>query len=353
MTHTIPIVGPDMPRAAIFGCAGPVLSADEAAFLRDADPYGFILFKRNVGTPDQVRSLVAGLRDTVGRDAPVLIDQEGGRVQRLGPPHWRRYPAAQAFVRLDAVDPGLAEEALRLSAGLMAADLTALGIDVDCVPLADVRHPGSHDVIGDRAFGEDPATVARLARVQVEAMAAAGVTGVLKHLPGHGRSMVDSHAELPRVEADRATLEAVDFPPFAALAGLVPYGMTGHLLFTAIDAERPSTLSPVVIGDVIRAGIGFDGLLMTDDLSMSALGGPLGGRAGKEVAAGCDLALHCNGRMAEMIEVAGAAGPLTGQALARAERADAVRRRNAAGATPPPGDAVARLDALLARVGTA
>jgi len=339
-----------MPRAVILGCAGLVLAADEAAFLRDADPYGFILFKRNVDSPDQMRALVAALRETVGRDAPILVDQEGGRVQRLGPPQWRRYPPAQAFVRLDAVDPALADEALRLSAGLMGADLMALGIDVDCVPLADVRQPGSHDVIGDRAFGEDPATVARLAGVQAEAMAAVGITGVLKHLPGHGRSMVDSHTELPRVEADRTTLEAVDFPPFAALAELLPYGMTGHLLFTAIDAERPSTLSPVVIADVIRSTIGFDGLLMTDDLSMSALGGSLGDRTAGALAAGCDIALHCNGRMDEMAEVVARVGDLTGPALTRAERADAVRRRNTVGATPPPSNAAARLDALLARL---
>lgn len=341
-----------MPRAVIFGCAGPVLAADEAAFLRDADPYGFILFKRNVDRPDQVRALVAALRETVGRDAPVLVDQEGGRVQRLGPPHWRRYPAAWTFVRLDAVDPTLAAEALRLSAGLMGADLAALGIDVDCVPLADVRQPGSHDVIGDRAFGEDPATVSRLARIQAEAMAAVGVTGVLKHLPGHGRSMVDSHAELPRVGADRATLEAVDFRPFATLAELLPYGMTGHLLFEAVDPDRPSTLSPTVIGEIIRTGIGFDGLLMTDDLSMSALGGPLGSRAGRALAAGCDIALHCNGKLAEMVEVAGAVGDLAGPALVRAGRADAERRRNTAGAMPPPGDAAARLEVLLGRIGT-
>ena len=194
-----------MPRALILGCLGPELTADEAAFFREIDAYGFILFRRNVDSPGQVRALVEALRETVGRAAPVLVDQEGGRVQRLGPPHWRRYPAADIFVRLDALDPALAEEALRLSAGLMAADLAELGIDVDCLPLADVRQPGSHDVIGDRAFGSDPATVARLGRIQAEALAGAGVSGVLKHLPGHGRATVDSHAELPRVEAGRAS----------------------------------------------------------------------------------------------------------------------------------------------------
>lgn len=342
-----------MSRSAIFGCAGAQLTAAEAAFFRDADPYGFILFKRNVETPEQVRALVDALRDTVGRDAPVLIDQEGGRVQRLGPPLWRRYPSAETFVRLDAVDRGAAEEALRLSAALMATDLAELGIDVDCVPLADVRQPGAHDVIGDRALGGDPETVIRLAGIQAEAVACAGVTGVLKHLPGHGRSMVDSHAELPRVEADRATLEAVDFAPFTALADIVPYGMTGHLLFTAIDSDLPSTLSPTVIGEVIRGIIGFDGLLMTDDLSMAALGGSMESRAADSLRAGCDLALHCNGRIDEMTAVAGAVAELTGPAAARAARADAERKRNRDGRTPPPADAAVRLDALLSRLGTA
>lgn len=339
-----------MARALILGCLGPALSADEAAFFRQVDPYGFILFRRNVESPGQVRALVDALRGTVGREAPVLVDQEGGRVQRLGPPHWRRYPAADAFVRLDAVDPVLAEEALRLSAGLMAADLAAIGIDVDCLPLADVRQPGSHDVIGDRAFGSDPATVARLGRIQVEALAAAGVTGVLKHLPGHGRAMVDSHAELPRVEAGRDELEAVDFAPFKALAGLVPYGMTGHLLFPALDPDRPSTLSPTVVAEVIRGAIGFDGLLMTDDLSMAALGGPVGARAAVALAAGCDLALHCNGRMDEMSAIAAEVGELAGPAAARAARADAERRRNRAERAVLPQDAAARLEDLLSRV---
>lgn len=342
-----------MASAAIFGCAGPSLGADEAAFLRDADPYGFILFKRNVDSPEQVRSLVDSLRTSVGRDAPVLIDQEGGRVQRLGPPHWRRYPTAETFVRLNAVDPEAAEQALQLSAALMAFDLSALGIDVDCLPLADVRQPGAHDVIGDRSFGTDPATVTHLARIQVKALASAGVTGVLKHLPGHGRSMVDSHAELPTVDADRETLAAVDFVPFKALADTVPYGMTGHLLFSAFDRERPSTLSPVVIHDVIRDAIGFDGLLMTDDLSMEALGGSLAERASRSLQAGCDLVLHCNGRLDEMVAVAGVTGALVGAAAERAARADAVRARTKKAGASPPADAFDRLEALLARLGTA
>ncbi|EDP66284.1 putative sugar hydrolase [alpha proteobacterium BAL199] len=341
-----------MVQAAIFGCAGPQLGADEAAFFRDFDPYGFILFKRNVDTPEQVRSLVDALRLTVGRDAPVLIDQEGGRVQRLGPPHWRRYPAADVFVRLNTIDPEAAEAALRLSAALMAADLVELGIDVDCLPLLDVRQAGAHDVIGDRAFGGDPATVARLAKIQVEALALVGVTGVLKHLPGHGRSMVDSHAELPRVDADRDTLEAVDFAPFKALADVVPYGMTGHLLFPAYDPDRPSTQSPVVINEVIRGSIGFDGLLMTDDLSMEALGGSIESRAAASLKAGCDMVLHCNGRMDEMVAIAGEVGALIGPAAARAARADAERMRARAAATPPSKDAAYRLETLLAGLGT-
>jgi len=341
-----------MARALVLGCAGPTLGAEEAAFFRDADPYGFILFARNIEDRKQVRALVDGLRATVGRDAPVLIDQEGGRVQRLGPPGWRRYPPAAVFARLHAHDPEAGVTALRLSAGLMAADLFELGIDVDCVPLADVRQPGAHDVIGDRAFGEDPATVTLLARIQVEAIAAGGVTGVLKHLPGHGRSLVDSHAELPRVDADRATLDAVDFAPFRALADAVPYGMTGHLLFPAIDPDRPSTLSPTIVGTVIRGAIGFDGLLMTDDLSMGALGGSLSGRAAAALRAGCDLILHCNGRMGEMTEVAAATAMLEGESARRAAGADKVRAGNRASRTPPDADAADRLDALLARIGT-
>ncbi len=342
-----------MTSAAILGCAGLRLAADEAAFFRELDPYGFILFKRNVDSPEQVRALTAALRECVGRDAPVLVDQEGGRVQRLAEPRWRRYPPAETFARLAAVNPAAAAEALRLSASLMANDLAELGIDVDCVPLADVRQPGAHDVIGDRAFGEDPATVARLARVQADAIAAAGVTGVLKHLPGHGRSMVDSHAELPRVDADRATLEAVDFAPFAALADVVPYGMTGHLLFPALDPERPSTLSPIVIAEVIRGFIGFDGLLMSDDLSMAALGGPIGARASASLKAGCDVVLHCNGRMDEMTAIAAEITELAGVSAMRAARADAERRRNSARRIAPPADAPQWLAELLSGLGTA
>ncbi|NQW09038.1 MAG: beta-N-acetylhexosaminidase [Alphaproteobacteria bacterium] len=337
-----------MARAVIFGCAGTALSTGEAAFLRGADPYGFILFKRNVDTPDQVRRLVGALRDCVGRDAAVLIDQEGGRVQRLCPPHWRGYAPAWTFVEMHRTAPQVAAEALTLSAGLMAADLAALGIDVDCVPLLDVRQPDTHDAIGNRALGGDPDTVIALARVQLDAVEAAGVNGVIKHMPGHGRARVDSHDTLPRVDAGRAELDAVDFAPFTALAKRAVYGMTGHLLFPAIDAERPSTLSPMVIGEVIREHMGFDGLLMTDDLSMGALGGTLTTRAERAITAGCDVILHCNGVMEQMAAVAEVTPVLAGSALARAERADAARLHTRRAGQAPSDDAGERLDALLA-----
>lgn len=336
-----------MPRALILGCAGPELGADEAAFFRDADPYGFILFKRNVENPEQVRALVGALRDSIGRDAAVLIDQEGGRVQRLGPPHWRRYPPAWTFVEMYAATPDAAIEALTLSAGLIAADLAALGIDVDCVPLLDIRRPDTHDAIGDRALGADPETVIALAGAQLDAVEAAGITGVIKHMPGHGRALVDSHDALPRVEADRALLEATDFAPFAAFAERAVYGMTGHLLFPAIDADRPSTLSPTVIREVIREHMGFDGLLMTDDLSMGALGGEVADRAEKALKAGCDVILHCNGVMEEMAAIAGVTSELAGAALARAERADAVRLRTRRSGRTPPANAIERLETLM------
>ena len=245
----------------------------------------------------------------------------------------------------------MASEALSLSAGLMAADLAALGIDVDCVPLLDVRQADTHDAIGNRALGGDPETVIALATIQLNAIEAAGVTGVVKHMPGHGRARVDSHNELPRVEAERAVLEAVDFAPFAALAERAVYGMTGHLLFPAIDAERPSTLSPTVINEVIRDHMGFGGVLMTDDLSMGALGGTVASRAEQAVAAGCDVILHCNGVMDEMTAISAVTPELEGASLARAARADAVRRERRDARQAPLEDAVDRLDALLARHG--
>jgi len=307
--------------AALFGCAGPALGKDEAAFFSEAQPWGFILFGRNIQDPDQVRALTSALRATVGRaDAPILIDQEGGRVARLRAPHWRRYPPAREFADLAASDPSLACEMAWLGARLIAHDLFALGINVDCAPVLDTPAAGSHDIIGDRAYGRGPDMVALLGRVAAEGLLAGAVAPVIKHIPGHGRAMADSHLELPVVDADIAELEAIDFAPFRALAD-APMAMTAHVVYRAIDPERPGTISPVVIGEIIRRRIGFSGLLMTDDLSMHALGGTFAERTRASLQAGCDVVLHCNGDPAEMAEVAGAAHTLTGRAAARAREA--------------------------------
>jgi len=329
------------PNAVIFGCAGPSLSPRERAFFRDADPVGFILFKRNCESPDQVRALVSALRETIGRaDAPVLIDQEGGRVARLQPPHWRKYPAPAT---LGALGGERAREAVHWVARLIADDLAALGITVDCVPVLDVPQPGADPVIGDRAYSSDPAEVVRLGKASCDGLLEGGVLPVIKHIPGHGRAGIDSHHALPRVTVSRAELEASDFVPFRALAAM-PWAMTAHIVYTAVDAEAPATLSPLVIHRVIRASMAFDGVLVSDDLSMNALGGPIGARAARALAAGCDLALHCNGDAAEMADVAASVEPLTLDARRRLDRAAA--RRHA----PAPLDrrvAEARLEALF------
>jgi beta-N-acetylhexosaminidase len=326
------------PLAAIFGCAGPTLGDAERRFFRAADPWGFILFQRNCENPEQVRALTAALREAVCRDAPVLIDQEGGRVQRLKPPRWRQAPPALAFA---ARDP----EALRLNIRLIAAELAALGIDVDCVPCLDVPAPGAHDIIGDRAFGRDPALVARLGRVACEALLEGGVLPVVKHVPGHGRARADSHLELPRVQASLAELRATDFAPFRALKDM-PLAMTAHVVYDAVDPDAPATASAAVVRDVIRGWIGFDGLLMSDDLNMKALSGSLADRARSALAAGCDVALHCSGALAEMEEVAAALGRLDDAGARRADAALALRRR------PAPFDAAAALARLDAMMGT-
>ena len=322
-------------RAFITGLSAAKITADERAFLRAAAPWGLILFKRNVATPEQVSALVADFRDTVGRaDAPVQIDQEGGRVQRLGPPQWPAYPPGAAYGRLYHGDRPLGLAAARLGGRLIAADLADLGITVDCLPVADVPVAGADAVIGDRAFGETPAQVAALAGAIAEGLAEGGVLPVLKHLPGHGRATADSHMRLPVVQADRPTLEATDFAAFRPLSGLV-LGMTAHVVFTSIDPTLPATTSPTIIAEVIRGFIGFDGVLMTDDLSMGALSGTLGERTRAALAAGCDLALHCNGNLAEMEAVAAAAPELAGRAADRAATALAARR------TPAPLDRTA------------
>lgn len=308
-----------MTQAAIYGCEGLSLTDAEQHFFRDADPWGFILFARNVNDPVQVAALCAQMRATVGWDAPILIDQEGGRVARLKPPHWRAHPPARVYGTLFERDQAAGLEACRLGTFLIGAELKALGIDVDCVPLADVPQPGAHDIIGDRAYGETPEQVIALARAAATGLEEAGVLPVLKHIPGHGRAGVDSHEALPVVNADKRSLQEVDFKPFEALSDL-PLGMTAHVVFSALDDARPATTSETVI-NIIRHDIGFDGLLMSDDLSMKALGGPMARRVTESLEAGCDIVLHCNGHMDEMEDVAAATSALTAAATLRSESA--------------------------------
>ncbi len=340
---------PGRPRAVIFGCAGSNLDEWERRFFRDSDPLGFILFARNIETPDQVRRLVDAMRNAVGRaDASVLIDQEGGRVARLRPPHWRPTQPAARFGRLDDGDPAAAEVACRLNARLIADDLSQLGITVDCAPVVDVPAPGANDVIGDRAYGHEVERVVRLARATAEGLLDGGVLPVIKHIPGHGRARSDSHKELPRVDASRAELERTDFAAFKALSDL-PFAMTAHVLYTAIDPLRAATVSRLVIDEAIRSYIGFTGVLFSDDLSMQALGGDIQRRAADALAAGCDAVLHCNGVREEMQRVADGASRLSERAAARIASAEALRHRRAQPlAADARNAAAARLDGLLA-----
>ena len=305
----------------IFGCEGLKLTAGEKKFFREANPWGFIIFARNIESPEQLAALTAEMREAVGRAAPVLVDQEGGRVQRLRPPHWRKFPAAMAEVKGRSLEG--AAEALALRYRLIAHELHAVGVDVNCAPLLDVATAELHQAIGDRALGFDPATVAALGHSVRHGLMAGGVLPVIKHLPGYGRANVDPHLSLPVVRASRAELEA-DFAPFRAHAD-APMGMTAHLLIEAVDREYPATSSGPCI-DLIREDIGFDGLLMTDDISMGALSGTIGERVEASLGAGCDIVLHCNGDMAEMQEAIAAAGPLEGDALSRVEMVDAIPR---------------------------
>jgi beta-N-acetylhexosaminidase len=315
--------------AFISGCAGTSLTPDERSFFAASKPWGLILFKRNCVAPDQLRSLTQDFRSAVGRrDAPVFIDQEGGRVQRLGPPSnsWRKYPAARLYDALYDRNPIAALRAARYVGRLMAHDLREAGITADCVPVLDVPQAGSHDVIGDRAYSLKLERVVMLARAHVAGFLDGGVLPVMKHVPGHGRAMVDSHLSLPTVDAPLAALEASDFPPFAALADL-PMAMTAHVVYTALDKAHPATLSKKIISKIIRAQIGFRGLLMTDDLSMKALSGTFIEKTKAALSAGCDIVLHCNGNLDEMKEVAAAAGPLKGKALGRAKAALKMARK--------------------------
>jgi len=328
------------PRAICFSCAGERLSAEERALFAACNPLGFILFRRNCVSPDQVRALIGEFRVAVGRDdAPVLIDQEGGRVQRLHPPNWRRYPAPAALAALPE-----AEAAVRLGARLIADDLAQLGVTVDAIPVLDLPVAGADGVIGDRAYGSDPTRVARLGQAAIDGLMAGGVLPIMKHIPGHGRARVDSHKALPVVDESAAVLSAADFAPFRALAG-TPWAMTAHVVYGAIDPSRPATLSPTVIHDVIRGEIGFDGLLVSDDIGMGALSGGIGDRVSGALDAGCDMVLHCSGILPEMEEAAAAARPLSKAAVARLARGEA--RRLAARREFDRGAAEARFDRLV------
>jgi beta-N-acetylhexosaminidase len=311
-------------RAFITGLAGLTISADERAFLREARPWGLIIFKRNVNTPNQVTELTRSFRDIVGWEAPVLVDQEGGRVQRLAPPHWPAYPPGARYGALYDREPATGLAAARLAGHLIASDLAGIGIDVDCIPLADVPIARADAVIGDRAYGSEPGKVAAIAGAIAQGLQAGGVLPVLKHLPGHGRAKADSHHRLPVVDTDRATLERTDFAAFRPLAGL-PLGMTAHVVFSSIDPVAPATTSVTMVREVIRGFIGFQGLLMSDDISMGALAGTPAERSRAALAAGCDIVLHCNGDLAEMSAVAGSVPELAGEAAARADKALAQR----------------------------
>jgi beta-N-acetylhexosaminidase len=319
-------------QAAIYGLAGEALDAEERAFFRDVDPAGYILFRRNISGLDQLRALTDDLRSLHGRDGlPILIDQEGGRVARMRPPVWPAFPPAWTFAELYARAPMTAIQAARTNAQAIAAMLREAGVNVDALPLLDVRQPGADDIIGDRALGSDPMQVAALGRAVLDGLAAGKVVGIVKHMPGHGRSMVDSHKELPVVRASEDELE-IDLAPFRTLKD-APMGMTSHVVYTAWDEEHPASHSPLVIGDILRGRVGFTGFLMSDDIGMHALSGSFTERTSRALAAGCDAALHCSGNMTEMIEVAAGAALLTGEARERLERAMAIASGPASGAS--------------------
>ena len=336
-------------RAFITGVSGPDLTSAEREFIRSERPWGFILFKRNIETPEQVAILVKELRESIDApEAPVLIDQEGGRVQRLGPPHWPVYPPGAFFGALYDLNPALGLSAARLGARLIAADLGDLGISVDCLPLADVPVVGADAVIGNRAYGTEPEKVAAIARAVTDGLEQGGILPVLKHIPGHGRATADSHFGLPKVDTSKKELERTDFAAFQPLADL-PMAMTAHVVFSALDPAHPATTSATIIEQVIRGVIGFQGLLMSDDVSMNALSGSIAERTRAVFSAGCDVVLHCNGKLDEMRDVAAETPELSGKALDRARRALASRRA----AQPFDREAArAELDAMMSRAGT-
>lgn len=340
------------PKACILGLEGTALSNWEKGFFREADPYGFILFARNVVDPDQLKRLTMELRDMTGRsNLPILVDQEGGRVARLKPPHWRKMPAAGVFGQLYEQRPEDAREAAYLNARLLAADLVDVGISVVCAPVLDLYFPGMSDVVGDRSYGSEVANVVALASAVSAGLLDGGIIPVIKHIPGHGRAAVDSHKDLPVVTASKSSLSVNDFEPFRQMKDILA-GMSAHILFTAIDDQRPATVSPTVIRDVIRGDIGFENLLISDDLSMEALGGSIASRTHECLAAGCDIALHCNGKRTELEQIVSMSPALDGVAL---ERALAVTNRISSlkgdvPARPVLADWNARLAQLLAPV---
>ena len=334
-------------QAAIYGLAGTGLSAEERDFFRDAGPAGYILFKRNIASRQQLRGLTDALRDLEGHDeVPILIDQEGGRVARMRPPEWPAFPSGEAFDQLYQMAPSSAIEAARVNARALGLMLHEVGVNVDCLPMLDVRQPGATDIVGDRALGSDPMQVSSLGKAILDGLRSAGTLGVIKHIPGHGRALVDSHHELPVVEAGEEEL-GVHLEPFLRLPE-APVWVTSHILYTAWDGERPASQSPVVIHEIIRQRIGFDGFLMSDDIGMEALAGDHGERAAACIAAGCDVALHCDGKMENMLLVADAVGGMSPEGESRLARAMAMRF------TPDDemdfAEAVAKRDALLALV---
>jgi beta-N-acetylhexosaminidase len=332
-------------QAAIYGLAGTALSADEAGFFRDSAPAGYILFKRNIESKEQLRALTDAIRDLEGHDeVPILIDQEGGRVARMRPPVWPAFPSGEAFDRLYQIAASSAIEAARVNARALGLMLHEAGVNVDCLPMLDVRQPGASDIVGDRALGSEPMQVASLGKAVLDGLSSAGVLGVIKHIPGHGRALVDSHHELPHVDASDEEL-VIDIEPFERLRDAA-MGMTSHLLYMAWDAQRPASQSPTVINDIIRQRIGFDGFLMSDDIGMEALSGDHGQRAAACVAAGCDVALHCDGKMDNMLLVAKSVPDLSAEGEARLARAMAMRF--APDDEMDFAEAVAKRDALLA-----
>ncbi len=340
-----------MSKAFITGLSGTTLTPAERDFIRAERPWGFILFRRNIDTPAQVAALTAEVRNVLGEpDAPFLVDQEGGKVQRFRPPNWPLYPAGAAFGQLYDIDPALGLKAARLSARLIADDLAKVGVTVDCLPLADVPVPGADDVIGDRAYGEEPKKVSAIARAVTEGLEQGGILPILKHIPGHGRATADSHLKLPVVDTPKSELESIDFAAFKPLADL-PMAMTAHVVFSAYDPAQPATTSATMIERVICGLIGFQGLLMSDDVGMNALAGSIAERTRALLAAGCDMVLHCSGELPEMQQVARETPELSGKALQRAKAALASRK------TPAKSfdrmAARAELDGLIGRLGAA